>query len=272
MFSGMRVLTSIVGVVYPFYMSLKVLNVQNIGEMNKQDGYLWLSYWIWYGIFTTIENISDILFCWMGTMYEIIKIALFVYLYHPQTKGSLFLYHKILQPLVMQLINYEHVMILNVNTLRKNITINDQDHQQQQQPQQQQQQFGNLNDHPNISANTSKNFNIGSSNNILPSTNLNLSNKNMNSSPILNTGTNIPLTTTNIPPINPNVIPNTSNNLPTFVPFQPMAFAAITSLNNPSTNPVVSAAPLNQHASNTNANAYISNNMVTPPLQNNLQQ
>jgi hypothetical protein len=267
----MKSLATIVGVVYPFYMSLKVLNVSNVNEMNSQDNMLWLSYWIWYGIFTTFENIGHILFCWMGNMYEIMKMALYVYLYHPQTKGALFLYRRVLQPLVNTLIHYEHVMILNVNTLRKNITISDQD------------QNGNINfNNPsmtNISANTSKNFGMNSSNiGNLPSSNFpNKSNISMPSSNTSSMTSNAPLNmpnnlitnTSNNAPINPNIIP--TNPLPnTFVPFQPMAFAATTPLNanlNTIPNPVVTAAPLN--SSNVNPNSNINNMNNLPPQQNN---
>jgi len=234
--SGMRSLSSIIGVIYPFYMSNKILNVQNVNEMNKQDNMLWLSYWIWYGIFTTIENISDVIFYWMGNMYEIMKIALFIYLYHPQTKGSLFLYRKILQPLVIQLIHYEHVMLENVHTLKKNITINDNNIPEQDQ------YYHNM---TNISANTSpKNFNnstLPSKNNILTSSSI---------------GENVPLNMNN---------PNT-----TFVPsFQPMDFGNNTSipLNTSSINGIPNPPMINTA---TNPNANVNSNNIIPPAQNDL--
>jgi len=120
MLSGIRALSSIVGVVVPFYMSLKALNINgNSSEMNKTENMLWLSYWIIYGMFTLFESISHVLLFWMGSMYEICKMAFFLYLYHPNTKGALFLYRQCLQPFVVQFINYEHALLRNIHILQK---------------------------------------------------------------------------------------------------------------------------------------------------------
>jgi len=240
-FSGMRSLSTFVGVLYPFYMSLKVLNNQSINEINKQEHMLWLSYWIWYGIFNTLEIFSDVIFGWMGNMYELMKMALFIYLYHPQTKGALFLYHRILQPLLIQLIRYEHVMFENVQTLKKNITIPEHDDLNG---------MTNNSNFTNTSANTSKNFNIPSVGSGSGSgSNMNIPGSHNNS----NSNNNI------LPPSNKNLmsgIRNTSTN--NFGSFQPVAFAATTPLNVGNTiPPIISSASL----SNTN---------VLPPQQNNM--
>lgn len=128
MLSGIRALSSVVGVVVPFYMSLKALNINgNTNEMNKTENMLWLSYWIIYGMFTLFESISHILLFWTGNMYEICKMAFFLYLYHPNTKGALFLYRQCLQPFVVQFINYEHALLHNIHILQKNVSINEDD-------------------------------------------------------------------------------------------------------------------------------------------------
>jgi len=115
-FSGIRAITSIVGVIYPGYMSLKALNNKDtIQDM------LWLSYWIWYGLFTMIESITDLFLFWIP-MYEFIKMGFYIYLYAPNTKGALFLYRKILQPLVMKLQQYERQVIENVYEVKKTIS------------------------------------------------------------------------------------------------------------------------------------------------------
>jgi len=115
-FSGIRAITSVVGVIYPGYMSLKALNNKDtIQDM------LWLSYWIWYGLFTMIESITDLFLFWIP-MYEFIKMGFYIYLYAPNTKGALFLYRKILQPLVMRLQQYEKQVIKNVYEVKKTIS------------------------------------------------------------------------------------------------------------------------------------------------------
>jgi len=112
--SGIRAITSIVGVIVPGYMSLKALK-----DDNKLE--LWLSYWIWYGLFSLIESITDIFLFWIP-MYEFMKMAFCIYLYAPNTKGALFLYRKILQPLVIKFQQYEQEFFKNVEQVKKNIS------------------------------------------------------------------------------------------------------------------------------------------------------
>jgi receptor expression-enhancing protein 5/6 len=115
-FSGIRAITNVVGVIYPGYMSLKALN-----NKDTMEDMLWLSYWIWYGLFTMFESITDLFLFWIP-MYEFIKMAFYIYLYAPNTKGSLFLYRKVLQPLVMRLQQYEKQVIKNVYEVKKTIS------------------------------------------------------------------------------------------------------------------------------------------------------
>jgi len=115
-FSGIRAITNVVGVIYPGYMSLKALN-----QKDTLQDMLWLSYWIWYGLFTMFESITDLFLFWIP-MYEFFKMGFYIYLYAPNTKGSLFLYRKILQPLVMRLQQYEKQVIHNVYEVKKTIS------------------------------------------------------------------------------------------------------------------------------------------------------
>jgi receptor expression-enhancing protein 5/6 len=116
MLSGIRAITNIVGVIYPGYMSLKALSHSSSQSSSNED-MLWLSYWIWYGLFTMIESISDVLLFWIP-MYEFMKMGFYIYLYAPNTKGALFLYHKILQPLVIKLSLYEQQCLQNINQVK----------------------------------------------------------------------------------------------------------------------------------------------------------
>jgi len=116
MFSGIRAITNIVGVVYPGYMSLKALRKED-----KLEDMLWLSYWIWYGLFTMIESITDLFLSWIP-MYELMKMAFYIYLYAPNVKGALFLYRKVLEPLIIQLEKYEQQFIKNVYQIKQTIS------------------------------------------------------------------------------------------------------------------------------------------------------
>jgi len=154
-FSGVGALVSIAGVIYPGYMSLKSLK-----NDNKLDNMLWLSYWIWYGLFTLIESITDILLFWVP-MYEFIKMGFYIYLYAPNTKGALFLYRKLLQPLVIKFQQFERQFIKNVQEVKKNISDDSVEMSR-----------GAINTSNTSRMNTTSNYpnypNINASNNIIP--------------------------------------------------------------------------------------------------------
>ena len=82
-FSGLRALSTLVGVVYPGWCSLKAIK-----SKDKEDDTFWLSYWIIYGIFSAFESITDLLLFWIP-FYELIKICFYFYLFSPQLKGAL---------------------------------------------------------------------------------------------------------------------------------------------------------------------------------------
>lgn len=82
-FSGLRALSTLVGVVYPGWCSLKAIK-----SKDKDDDTFWLSYWVIYGIFTAFESITDLLLFWVP-FYELIKIFFYFYLFSPQLKGAL---------------------------------------------------------------------------------------------------------------------------------------------------------------------------------------
>lgn len=113
--SGARTLSNIICVAYPFYMSLKVLY-----KNSKEESLLYLSYWIWYGIFTLIENIriTHLILSFIP-FYYYMKMMFFIYLYSSSMKGSLFLYHKLLLPLTLKLERYESMLIKNVQNIHQ---------------------------------------------------------------------------------------------------------------------------------------------------------
>jgi len=112
--SGSSVITCGVGVIYPGYMSLKALRY-------NENLDIWLSYWIWYGLFTLIESMTDVLLFWIP-LYEFIKMGFYIYLYAPSTKGALFLYRRVLQPYVLRFQQYEQQILDNVQQVKKNIS------------------------------------------------------------------------------------------------------------------------------------------------------
>ena len=53
-----------------------------------------------------IESITDVLFFWLGSLYELSKIAFYVYLFSPQMQGAIFLYDRLLKEWVAKSLVY----------------------------------------------------------------------------------------------------------------------------------------------------------------------
>jgi len=112
--SGLRAITNLVAFVYPAYMSIKAIKSQN-----KDDDTLWLAYWLWYGLFALVESITDLLFFWIP-MYELLKMAFYIFLYAPNVKGALILYQKLIEPWLPQLQAFEQKFVSLKNSIPKN--------------------------------------------------------------------------------------------------------------------------------------------------------
>jgi receptor expression-enhancing protein 5/6 len=111
--SGLRAITMLVATVYPAYKTLLAINSEN-----KEDDTLWLCYWVFYGIFSTIESITDILLFWLPA-YELLKMVLYVYLY--AGNGAIVFYIKLLKPLVAKMQKLENQGMQAVNDLRDTV-------------------------------------------------------------------------------------------------------------------------------------------------------
>jgi receptor expression-enhancing protein 5/6 len=96
---GAKLMVDLAGFVYPAYMSFKALDTPD-----SEDDIQWLTYWVVFATFSILEQtvgfITDFI-----PMYFYLKIAFFVWLYHPQFKGATVLYSKVLRPLVLPYLN-----------------------------------------------------------------------------------------------------------------------------------------------------------------------
>ncbi|KAL3640968.1 hypothetical protein CASFOL_015936 [Castilleja foliolosa] len=91
-----RVLVLIFGYVYPAYECFKSV------EMNKPDIdqlRFWCQYWILVAGLTVGERIGDAFIGWVP-MYGEAKLAFFVYLWFPKTKGTTYVYDSFFKPYV----------------------------------------------------------------------------------------------------------------------------------------------------------------------------
>ncbi|KAL2468363.1 HVA22-like protein i [Forsythia ovata] len=91
-----RGLVLVFGYAYPAYECFKTV------EMNKPDIEqlrFWCQYWILVAGLTVCERIGDMFIGWVP-MYSEAKLAFFIYLWYPKTKGSRYVYDSFFRPYV----------------------------------------------------------------------------------------------------------------------------------------------------------------------------
>ncbi|KAL1549268.1 putative HVA22-like protein g [Salvia divinorum] len=86
----------VLGYAYPAFQCFKSVekNRVEIPELR-----FWCQYWILVAIITILERIGDVFISWLP-MYGEMKLALFIYLWYPKTKGSGYIYNTLLRPYV----------------------------------------------------------------------------------------------------------------------------------------------------------------------------
>jgi len=82
---------------YPLYSSFKALRTPQ-----TSDDQFWLTYWVVYGTLALLESLIDPAFSWLP-FYYVAKIVFMGWCFHPQTKGALLIYQRVLAPLFGQL-------------------------------------------------------------------------------------------------------------------------------------------------------------------------
>ncbi|XP_047325353.1 putative HVA22-like protein g [Impatiens glandulifera] len=91
-----RGLGMVFGYAYPAYECFKCV------EKNKPDIMelrFWCQYWILVAVLTVSERIGDTFISWVP-MYSEAKLAFFIYLWYPKTKGTTYVYDSFFKPYV----------------------------------------------------------------------------------------------------------------------------------------------------------------------------
>ncbi|KAG1361894.1 hypothetical protein COCNU_10G001130 [Cocos nucifera] len=86
----------VLGYVYPAYECFKTV------ELNKPEVEqlrFWCQYWILVAALTIFERVGESFISWLP-MYNEAKLAFFIYLWYPKTKGTTYVYETFLQPYV----------------------------------------------------------------------------------------------------------------------------------------------------------------------------
>ncbi|KAK9136451.1 hypothetical protein Syun_015781 [Stephania yunnanensis] len=89
-----RGLVMVFGYAYPAFECYKTVekNKPEIDELR-----FWCQYWILVAIMTVFERVGDIFISWVP-MYSEAKLAFFIYLWYPKTKGTTYIYNSFFKP------------------------------------------------------------------------------------------------------------------------------------------------------------------------------
>ncbi|XP_041027723.1 putative HVA22-like protein g [Juglans microcarpa x Juglans regia] len=91
-----RFLLLLLGYAYPAFECYKTVekNRVEIAELR-----FWCQYWILVAMLTVLERIMDIFMRWFP-LYGEMKVALVIYLWHPKTKGTGYVYETLFRPYI----------------------------------------------------------------------------------------------------------------------------------------------------------------------------
>ncbi|XP_065856383.1 putative HVA22-like protein g [Euphorbia lathyris] len=91
-----RIFILLLGYAYPAFECYKSVekNKVTIDELR-----FWCQYWIIIAIITVFERFGDIFISWLP-MYGELKLAFFIYLWYPKTKGTGYIYETMFKPII----------------------------------------------------------------------------------------------------------------------------------------------------------------------------
>jgi len=92
-----ELICNLVGFIYPAYASVNALETRQ-----TQDDTKWLTYWVVFAFFSTIEFFSDIIFSWFP-LYWLAKVVFLIWCFLPiSTNGSAIIYARVIRPIFVK--------------------------------------------------------------------------------------------------------------------------------------------------------------------------
>ena len=91
---GASLLTNVIGVAYPAFMSFVALESEG-----QDDDKQWLTYWVVFGCFTIADQFAGIILS-LIPFYYVLKVAFLIWMFHPSSLGSMTVYNNFLLPFV----------------------------------------------------------------------------------------------------------------------------------------------------------------------------
>ncbi|KAL1566116.1 hypothetical protein AAHA92_01759 [Salvia divinorum] len=91
-----RSLILVFGYAYPAFQCFKTLEKNKITVPELR---FWCQYWVIVALISILERVLDIFISWIP-FYRGLKLLMYIYLWHPGTKGTTYMYDKAVQPYV----------------------------------------------------------------------------------------------------------------------------------------------------------------------------
>ncbi|XP_047967548.1 putative HVA22-like protein g [Salvia hispanica] len=91
-----RSLILVFGYAYPAFQCFKTLEKNKVTVPELR---FWCQYWVIVALISIVEKVLDIFISWVP-FYRAIKLLMYIYLWHPGTKGSTYMYDTVVQPYV----------------------------------------------------------------------------------------------------------------------------------------------------------------------------
>ena len=94
---GQAILTTLLGVAYPVFMSFHALESDDSQKSVKQiDDKQWLTYWVVFGLFNMIDQFAGFILHFIP-FYYVLKLAVLIWLFHPKSVGATWVYNNYIQ-------------------------------------------------------------------------------------------------------------------------------------------------------------------------------
>ncbi|XP_062006337.1 HVA22-like protein i [Rosa rugosa] len=84
------------GYAYPAFECYKIVEKNRV---EIEELRFWCQYWIIVAALTVLERLGDVFVAWLP-MYGEAKVAIFIYLWYPKTRGTGYIYKTLLRPYV----------------------------------------------------------------------------------------------------------------------------------------------------------------------------
>lgn len=107
---GQAIITNIIGVAYPVFMSFHALESTGSDNDDKQ----WLTYWVIFALFSVTDQFAGFILHFIP-FYYVLKVATLIWLFHPAFQGASYVYRELVHPYVEHLNWFEKQIKEGVN-------------------------------------------------------------------------------------------------------------------------------------------------------------